>query len=270
MSNGKRNKLQSPHRWVGSAGITLTLLLGLVRPSYGDAAKQIAKGDYHAPIFSPDSTELLVRDSRMASLRSIDVSTEKVTRITKGNAIASSARYLPDGTLQYSSKRGGLTRLLHRAQDGSTRVATPAPPVAFAHKGRIYLNTSAGPTLVSTGDSFFAPTTSPDGSKVAFTGLTSGIFVYFIATGKTLRVGTGTAPSWSPDSSSLVYEWTDDDGHVIVSSDLWIWNRQTGSAPLTQTQTRLERHPSFSPNGKQVVFDDSKGAIFLLPLGESL
>ena len=61
-----------------------------------------------------------------------------------------------------------------------------------------------------------------------------------------------------------------DDGERFLASDL-VAVRSDGSASvqLTDTPDRLEMNPSWSPDGRSLVYDDLRnGVIYLLPVAE--
>ena len=125
--------------------------------------------------------------------------------------------------------------------------------VAFTQDDRAYVVDRANKLVrVGSGDRFFGAVVSPDGDKVVFQGLTTGLHLYVRSTGTLRHIGPGTAPAWSPDSTRLVYEVTEDDGHEIVASDLYIYEVASDRvAALTTTDRVVERRPSFSPDGSQ-------------------
>ncbi len=256
----------------------LTIILGLslflapeIRNANADepaaVSRLLVKGDFESPRFSPDASKLLLSSERFQKLILLSLEDGQRKVVTKERGASVSAGFLPDGRVVFESKRAGKNRTLVRDEQGVLSEIPARRNLAFAHRGRVYLRSGKGPILLGTGDTFFAPIVSPDGKKIVFSGLATGLHVYDITTGKTLRVGPGTEPSWSPDSSRLVYEWTIDDGHRIHGSELWLWHTQSGSRPLTATPDTTERHPSFSPDGKSIVFDDSLGAIYMLQIG---
>jgi Tol biopolymer transport system component len=117
---------------------------------------------------------------------------------------------------------------------------------------------------IGTGDRFFGAVVSQDGDKVVYQGLATGLYLHVRSTGVTRYIGPGTAPAWSPDGTRVVYEVTEDDGHDIVASDLYVYEvaRDRVSA-ITTTDRVIERRPSFSPTGTNIAFDDNAGGVFV-------
>ncbi|HWM86426.1 MAG TPA: hypothetical protein VNO33_11325, partial [Kofleriaceae bacterium] len=178
------------------------------------------------------------------------------------------ARFRADGAVEFRAARAGVRRDLVIDQSGQdARSAAAAQSVAEAHDQRIYVRVADGWREVGSGDRFFSPLVSPNGDKVAFQGLATGIYIHVRSTGRTIHVGPGTAPAWSADGARLVYELTEDDGHEIVASDLHMYDVADGrSHRLTDTDDQIERRPGFSPDGQQIAFDDDTGRIWVARL----
>ncbi len=241
----------------------LALTLGSVSQAHAKPARQVAAQDSYAPKFSPDGMRLLVTGVRMHGLSEIEIAGGKTQLLVNEERVGVKARYTSDGRVSFQARRAGSMRSLVLNSVGAEEELSVAEPAAFMHRDHIYLRTPVGMHRLSSGDRFFAPTVSPDGSKVAFTGLATGVHVYNLVTGTKTLVGPGTAPTWSPDSQTLAYERTEDDGHNIVASDIWLWDARSGSRAFTTTDDRHERHPAWSPNGQQIAFDDDRGAVFI-------
>lgn len=109
---------------------------------------------------------------------------------------------------------------------------------------------------------------SPDDSQLAFEVLGGNLFAMDADGSNVVDLGPGNRPSWSPDGEWLVYMITEDDGHMITSSDL-IAVRADGSSrsPVTRTSERLEMNPSWSPDGSRIAYDDLlDGAVYAVPV----
>lgn len=255
-------------------GLTSACLLGAAllasSPAFAEepVATAVAKGGFVAPQFSPNGTHLLVTGERMHGLAELTIATGEVRWHLDEARVGVHSRYLADGSIGFRAKRAGSMRELKLSSTGSITENPEPKAKVFAHGDAIYLRTTSGVTRVGSGDRFFAPKLSPDATKIVFSGLATGVHVYDIATNTQTRIGSGTSPSWSPDSKRVAFERTEDDGHNIVGSDLWIWSEQHGAKALTNTDSRIERHPAWSPSGTQIAFDDDMGTIFVTTVDE--
>jgi hypothetical protein len=239
-------------------------IAGAARADRITDVREVARGGYLAPRFAPAGDEILVSGPKLQGLflARIDGGVRQLT----GDAGAGvHARWTASGAIEYRALQNGVRRDLVVDRRGSVRAAAPEAKVAYARDDRMYALDQRGQLLrIGSGDKFFGAVVAPDKDRVAFQGLVTGIYVYTRSTGALVHVGTGTAPAWSPDSSRLVYERTEDDGHEVVASDLYIFDLATAkSAPVTTSDRVLERRPSFSPDGKSIAYDDDQGRIFV-------
>jgi Tol biopolymer transport system component len=258
--------------------VSLIAILGLPAPAGADrlvAAREVARGGYYAPRFAPDGAELLVTGPKQRGLYLAPVAGGSIRRLVDDAAAGVHARYRADGAIEFRAARAGQRRDMVLARDGRVSsvasAAAPSAQIAVEEDERIYVRRRAGEALaqVGSGDRFFAPQVSPDGDKVAFQGLATGIYLYVRSSGRLIHVGAGTAPAWSPDGSRLVYELTEDDGHELVASELRLYHVATGRThALTASEEVIERRPGFSPDGRSIAFDDDTGGIWIARLEE--
>lgn len=113
-------------------------------------------------------------------------------------------------------------------------------------------------------------TISPDRSKVAFEVIGGDLYAMNVDGTGVVDLGEGHRPQWAPDSQRLVYMITEDDGHQFLASDIYsIRVDGMDKVRLTQTEYELEMNPSWSPNGKKIVYDVmGEGAIYMIELSE--
>ncbi len=115
---------------------------------------------------------------------------------------------------------------------------------------------------------YFNPVWSPDGKKVAYQGLNGWLRVYDLNTKTTYSFGNITTgkSSWAPDSEYLIFHLNQIlEGRKFINSDLFL-AKFDGSkiVQLTDTKDRFEMDPSFSKDGKKIVFGNyvSGGEIY--------
>jgi Tol biopolymer transport system component len=111
-------------------------------------------------------------------------------------------------------------------------------------------------------------TPSPDRKKVAFEIVGGNMHVMNADGTGLVDLGKGYRPQWAPDSGYLVYMITQDDGHKLLASDLFVIRRDgREKTRLTATSDKLEMNPSWSAGGKKIVFDVMhEGAIYVLEI----
>jgi hypothetical protein len=223
----------------------------------------VGRGDYLQPQFSPDGSELLVSGSQLRGL-SVLSRTGTVRRVTDEAEAGVHAAWNASG-ISYRAQRGGVRRAVLVGHDGAAREVTPAASIAFTQDDRMYVHDRTNTLVrIGSGDRFFGAVVAPDGDKIVFQGLSTGLYLYIRSTGALRYIGPGTAPTWSPDSKRVAYEVTEDDGHAIVASDIYLYSIATDRAePVTATDAVIERRPSFSPTGAELAFDDNTGGIFV-------
>lgn len=107
---------------------------------------------------------------------------------------------------------------------------------------------------------------SPDQTKIAFEVMGGNLFVINVDGSGLVDLGKGSRPKWAPDSKSIVYMITEDNGYEFTSSDIYLINADgSNKTNLTNTETIIEMTPSISPDGRSILFENyHEGSIYLM------
>lgn len=217
----------------------------------GDRRKRLAIMDYDgantqyltgsdalvlAPRFSPTGDRVLYTSYETGSPRIyvLDVGTVSRRVLETGNATMSFApRFAPDGqTVVYSLVNGGNTDIFRLSLgNGQTTRLTRAPSIETA------------------------PSFSPDGSQIVFESDRSGtqqLYIMAANGGEARRISFGTGrygtPVWSPRGDLIAFtKQSRGRFHIGVM-------RTDGSEERLLTASFLDEGPTWSPNGRVIMF----------------
>jgi len=167
---------------------------------------------------------------------------------------------------QLSLVDGHVTTLATSTDLPLPRSVSRAPEDVFTYQSddNIYL-VNAGRTVAITqgGGQYFLPRLSPDGTKVLFQDVATGLYVYDIRTGGTTALGIGDDASWAPTSALVVFEVASDDGHNVTASELFVADLTGRRVRLTEAAAHLRpMRPSWSADGAHLAFD-AEGSIYV-------
>ena len=215
------------------------------------------------PRFSPDGREVLFTGAKFRGLRVVDLETGAVRLLSEQGPLGYLARW--EGTDVVSARSKGSAEVRFgrngtRHEDGvfpdSTRVAIDGcryrqiDDVIWCDRGDDRTAATVGD------DKFYRPQLSPDGRKLIYQGLATGIHMRYVGSGRTISVGPGNHPAWFADSRRIVFDLSLDDGLDILSADLFMYDLRDGRRrQLTHTEDVIEMHPSPSPDGTAIAFD---------------
>ncbi len=118
--------------------------------------------------------------------------------------------------------------------------------------------------------SYIWPALSPDGRRIVATEMARGAFVCSPRGEVIVRLGKRNGAVWTRSGRWLVYMRDTDDGHVIVSSDLFAVSADgKRTLQLTSTRDRHEMNPACSPSSTMIACDTPEGEILLFSYEEA-
>lgn len=204
-----------------------------------------------APSWSPDVGSLLFTSfmDGNPSLYRIDLGLRSTQKISQVHGLNLGGRWSPDGrSIAISIERGGDSDI-----------------VLLDAQGRVIRQLTKGPEID------VSPSWSPDGRQIAFVSARTGapqIYVMNADGSNQQRVsfqgGYNTSPSWSPKGDLIAYV-TRDGGFNVCTLNL-----KTNQVRQVTAGQRNNEDPSFSPDGRYLVFSSTrvgKAALFLADVG---
>ena len=208
--------------------------------------------------WSPDSKWILYRENTdgKQELKIGETFTRNVSSISIPMRKFEDVRWIDNDKL-YIRSSGKITYMRSglNVQDNKKNQT-----IAYTDSEKIYLES---PSKKSTdiidpvlGVRYIDPVLSPDGRMLAFEILGGNLQVYELNNFQLHDLGKGNNPRWSPNGEKILYQITMDDGHSVISSDLYLTNFDgTEKLQLTKTQYVHEMRPSFYPKGNRIIYD---------------
>ncbi|MBN2613360.1 MAG: PD40 domain-containing protein [Bacteroidales bacterium] len=218
------------------------------------------------PVWGPDGRQLLLTGQNNRGLYIYDTVSHTVEILDKNLRVKNKPIWLKNGEIAYSA-RNKLNFISRFKTTGN--VSEDTLIVLNTQKKKVEAVTCNGNLIAEvtpTAGLYYNPVISPDGKK-AIIHLGSEMYLYATnGSGMIQKIGTGLASSWSADSKLVFYFLdTSNDGHHTSNSDLYVVNIHTNvHQQLTQSNDITEMWPDVSPDGKNIVFTDSKSGRILM------
>lgn len=213
--------------------------------------------------WSPDSKWLLFRETSRENnkskqmLKVAEVYSKSVSGISVPTNKFEDVRWFSEDKLYLRSEgkalyvKSGLF-VKNKNPVNQSAVHTDSKKIFIENMSKAQLNVLT-PVL---GANYLNPILSPDGKKIVFKVIGGNLHVYELSNFQLHDLGTGERPNWSPDSKKIIYQIATDDGHSIISSDIYLINFDgTRRRAVTRTKNVNEMRPSFFPSGKQIIYD---------------
>ncbi|HTP12147.1 MAG TPA: hypothetical protein VMM37_00885, partial [Bacteroidota bacterium] len=136
---------------------------------------------------------------------------------------------------------------------------------------KIALNLNGNKTLLDPlgNGSYIWPVLSPDKQQLIAYEMDRGAFICDLRGKVSTRLGRRDAPSWTRSGRWIVYMEDKDDGHRLLTSDIFAVTPDGKSVTqLTSTREVLEMYPQCSPTENKIVYNTTDGAIMVLEYEE--
>jgi Tol biopolymer transport system component len=218
------------------------------------------KADFIVPRWSPDGRFILLTKGKYSGLYLLSLEDRSLRTLNDSSGVGFAAKWSQDGRAIAFTEDDQLKIIDQDGRPMATEHTPPAeePSVVFAQDDTIYFrdNQTGQRRKVSDGeDRFFLPQLSPDRKKVVYIGLSTGIHIQDLESGSTMSIGLGIEVAWAPDSKGIIFTYIQDDGHKIVTCDLFYADAGTGALTnLTHTSDRHESYAAISPKGTNVAY----------------
>ncbi len=230
----------------------------------------LARGDFAAPLLSPDAAYVAVPARDLATLHVLPVAGGPLRALVEGPRVGHRPVWQDAGTLAFRTPGQSALAVPLRARtlDGAEVAPKLAPPgfhLRLTPDDHVELRQRGVPYRISPpGDRYVTALASPAGDHVVLWGLRTGLTLYRVADGKTTPLGPGGHPSFDPTGRWLVFERTTDEGAALTGGDLLLCDLHDADLPLralTRTPRRIELAPTLA--GRTLVFlaDDALIAV---------
>lgn len=243
------------------------------------------RGSGYKFAWSPDSAEIAYRlndvEHSVYQIKKVNVATDEIEMF----ADQKEELHPPEWVSSEKGKR--ITFVAANGKRSSTPWTKMAANVARKNADKVLyfdqdniwiMNEDGSERKQLSFDIGFDPVWSPDRSRIVYSQMDT-LIVIAPDGGNKVILGYGNHPSWSPDGKKIVFQVTQDHthegedavrahtketvyhkhddktNHRIVESDLYVINVDgTKRTRLTNTPGKVEVDPSWSPDGKKIVY----------------
>ena len=236
------------------------------------------KDIFISPKFSPDGKQLAFTGPRFFGLFIYDLEKNTINKLSDDSGV--NFQWLKDGRGLVSESLSGEVIISLLGKPPKVVKSVPVKLSLLVPRTNCFvyiddvdsklkiidLSTGKVRSVIPNQKSFVhKPILSPDNSLI-LANISDDMLVFSASNGRLItNLGKGSTGGWFPDGKSIVYTVTEDDGHAILGSDIFVVNIDgTNRRQLTNTEDILEDDPSFSTDGSKITYSDLKsGRIYI-------
>jgi Tol biopolymer transport system component len=263
-----------------------------------DTARQ-----WNSPRFTPDGATILFTSEDFNGIWKYSLADKSVSQVTQdqgsgyGFAVSQDGQYIAyrRTSINASTRRRSQEIVTTSLMDGRRSIVSRASSLPLpVFSGSTLITETSGPLLLKENNatsvlgiedtkiaimkggkkvlldpfengSYIWPSLSPDGKHIVAYEMDHGAFVCDEQGNPLVRFGRRDAPVWTRDGRWIVYMNDKDDGHRMLSSDIYCVSpdgKQT--IQLTDTKDILEMHPQCSPVDNKIVCSTWSGEIYVI------
>jgi hypothetical protein len=213
----------------------------------------VAQGPFIAAVLAPDAKHVLVSDDSYQGLSVVDVESGIVTQLSLAERAGFRALWVDDARVAYRLAHAPFAGepLVMLDLDGKLLGPHIEHAMVRARQQDVAVEVN-GKQVSPPDDRCFAPIVSARGD-VAYQCLMSGVHLW--RDGRDHTLGQGAALSFSASGDVLAFVRSEDEGHVIVQSDIVVVDLR-GKQPRVHVRKTpaIERSPSVSRDGRTIAF----------------
>ncbi|MEW6004081.1 MAG: hypothetical protein AB1695_02080 [Stygiobacter sp.] len=218
------------------------------------------------PVFSFDGNEILFRENKIingkifSSLKSYNLKTQKV--FLKEDNIRDLKFLKTTNNISKSYLKQNEIAQIFTSASLSKTTSDDISVAVDMNKIILYQN-GVKKYLSPAGDGYYIwPSVSPDKSKLLFTLAGKGTYVSDLQGNILKKIGYANFPSWSPDGNWILFMKDLDNGEVIISSEIYIANINTGKYfLLTENQNEISLYPTWGSSINEIYYHTDNGVI---------
>jgi Tol biopolymer transport system component len=218
------------------------------------------------PVFSFDGNEILFRENKIingkifSSLKSYNLKTQKVF-LKEDNIRDLKFLKTTNNVSKSYLKQNEIAQIFTSASLSKT--TSDDISVAVDMNKIILYQNGVKKYLSPAGDGYYIwPSVSPDKSKLLFTLAGKGTYVSDLQGNILKKIGYANFPSWSPDGNWILFMKDLDNGEVIISSEIYIANINTGKYfLLTENQNEISLYPTWGSSINEIYYHTDNGVI---------